>query len=142
MATFEVVRQSGLSVGEAWTRLTDWQRHGHAMPLTKVSVNKPSSSVGTRFVARTGIGPLGFDDPMEVTYWQPPTESTIGVCRIVKLGRVVRGEAELTVSPVSGGSEVRWREEASLAFGGRALDAVNRQFGRLLFGRLIARLLR
>jgi carbon monoxide dehydrogenase subunit G len=142
MATFEVVRRSGLSVDEAWTRLTDWQRHGHAMPLTKVSVTKPSESVGTTFVARTGIGPVGFDDPMEVTHWQPPTESTIGVCRIVKHGRVVRGGAQLTVSPVSGGSEVRWQEEARLGFGGRPLDAVNRWFGRLIFGRLIARLLR
>jgi hypothetical protein len=142
MATFEVVRRSGLSVDEAWTRLTDWQRHGNAMPLTEVSVTGPPNSAGATFVARTGIGPLSFDDPMEVTFWQPPTESAPGVCRIVKRGRVVRGGAELTVSPMSGGCEVRWLEEARLGFGGLPLDAINRQFGRLLFGRLIARLLR
>jgi hypothetical protein len=121
MATFEVVRRSGLSVDEAWTRLTDWQRHGHAMPLTKVSVTEPSEAVGTTFVARTGIGPVGFDDPMEVTHWQPPTESTIGVCRIVKHGRVAAAEhsspfhrCQAAVrfagrkKPGSGSAAVRW----------------------------------
>jgi hypothetical protein len=142
VATFELVRRTSLPVEETWSRLTDWERHGGLIPLTTVTVTGPANHVGAVFVARTSIGQLGFDDPMEITVWRPPEQSGHGECSMVKRGSVVRGGAELTVSRVPGGSEVRWREEATLSFGGRLLDAVNKHAGKLVFGRLIDRLLR
>ena len=56
----EIVREVPLSQQEAFSRLTDWQRHGDVVPLTSVRLTD------TGFVARTGLGPVGFDDPMEV----------------------------------------------------------------------------
>lgn len=142
MATFDVVRRSQLTPSEAWSRLTDWEQHSGLIPLTKVTVSESADGVGGAFVAHTSIGPLGFDDPMEITHWQPPTASHPGECELVKRGSVVRGGARLSVAQIPGGSEVRWREEATLHFGGRAVDVVNRQVGRLLFGRLLDHLLR
>src|SRR3712207_7122146 len=58
---------------EAWRRLTAWPRHGEAVPLTRVTVTTPPpTGEGTMVVARTGLGTLSFDDPMEVTVWRPP----------------------------------------------------------------------
>ena len=129
-------------MAETWARLTDWKRHEEFMPLTRVSMRTPADHVGASFVARTSIGPLGFDDPMEVTVWQPPTQSRPGVCCIVKRGRVVRGGARLTVSEAEGGSLAHWHEEATLGFGGRALDLVNERLGKVVFGRLVDGVLR
>lgn len=141
MASFDVVRRSQLPAAAAWSRLTDWKRHGELMPLTSISVSERTDGVATAFVARTSIGRLGFDDPMEVTVWRPPTQLRPGVCSIVKTGRVVRGGAQLTVTAVPDGSLVRWHEEATLGFGGQLLDLVNRRVGQVLFGRLIDGLL-
>ena len=65
--------------------------------------------VGATFVGRTSIGPLHFDDPMEVTQWRPPIDDEPGVCRIVKRGTVVTGWAVLTVSPDRDGATIRWQ---------------------------------
>ncbi|PZG90195.1 hypothetical protein C1I97_30675, partial [Streptomyces sp. NTH33] len=73
MVTFSLERTAPLPVDEAWRRLTRWSRHADTVPLTRITeVTPPPTRVGTVFVARSGIGPLGFDDPMEVTVWRPP----------------------------------------------------------------------
>ncbi|MBT2677198.1 SRPBCC family protein, partial [Streptomyces sp. ISL-14] len=90
MVTFLLERTVPLSLDEAWRRLTEWPRHGEVVPLTRVTVTTPPPThVGSRFVARSGVGPLSFDDPMEVTVWEPPGEETPGLCRLEKRGRVV-----------------------------------------------------
>ena len=99
---------------EAWRRVTDWERHGEFVPLTRMRVDRDPATGQLSFVARTSVGPLGFDDVMAVTYSQPPTETEPGVVRIVKQGKVVLGWAVLTVTPAGSGSEVRWHEEARL----------------------------
>ena len=67
MSPFVVVHDSPVSVGEAWARVTDWPRHGDHVPFTHVEVTTDAPpGVGTVFNARTRIGRLGFDDPMEV----------------------------------------------------------------------------
>ncbi|MEU8587533.1 SRPBCC family protein [Streptomyces sp. NPDC048664] len=131
-------RVTPLPVERAWSRLTDWARHADVVPLTRISVvTAPPTGPGTVFVARTGIGPVGFDDPMEVEVWRPPA-----LCRIVKRGRLVTGWAEIEVHPHGdGGSRVVWREE----LGVRALPALfdtpldwaaRRMFGRAVDGLL------
>lgn len=116
---------------DAFARLTDWERHGEAVPLTTISPT-PSG-----FVARTAVGRLGFDDPMDVVTWEPPR-----LCRIEKRGRVVTGWAELSVTPTATGSRVVWREEAHWIGVPRFAARVEEAAGRALFGRVVDHLLR
>lgn len=133
--SFDVVRHTGLPAQEAWRRITDWPRHSGLVPFTRVRGS--ASGVGATFVARTSIGPLGFDDPMEIVGWQPPTETEPGVCRIRKRGHVVKGSATLTVTPDSTGSSVSWYEDASLAVVGKLASWPNDMVGARVFGRAV-----
>ncbi|MFI1564147.1 SRPBCC family protein [Streptomyces sp. NPDC020490] len=144
MATFLLERTAPLPPHEAWRRLTEWPRHGEVVPLTRVTVTTPPPTrVGTVFVARSGIGPLAFDDPMEVTVWRPPTPDTPGLCRLEKRGRVVTGWAELEVGPGPGGrSRVRWHEELDVRPLPGLLDPVVARTSHYVFGRAADRLLR
>lgn len=150
MAAFEVVRHTSLSANAAWAKLTDWTCHGEFIPFTDVRVTSQGPrGVGTVFVARTSLGPLAFDDPMEVTYWDPPSDHRAGVCRIVKRGRVVTGWAVLTVTPdnrglrssANGGVTIRWVEDAHFRAAGPFLNWPNALAGKLVFGRLVTGLL-
>ncbi|GGU46824.1 hypothetical protein GCM10010259_42240 [Streptomyces daghestanicus] len=145
VATFSIERTAPLPPAEAWRRLTTWQRHGDVVPLTRVTVlTPPPTGVGTRFVARTGLGPLAFDDPMEVTVWEPPGEDGApGRCRLEKRGRLVRGWAEIEVGPGPGGrARVRWREELTVRPLPSALGGPLERSGRYVFGRAVNQLLR
>lgn len=86
-----------------WAALVDWPRHGDWVPLTTITVLTPSvTGVGARFVARTALPgtPVGVDDVMEVTAWQPPQGGAPGRCEVVKQGRVVSGRAVFEVHPI------------------------------------------
>ncbi|MFI6052855.1 SRPBCC family protein [Streptomyces violascens] len=143
MALFRIDRRTLLTPAEAWRRLTDWERHGDSVPLTRIVVRtSPQTGVGTVFVARTGLGPLSFDDPMEITRWQPPTGSGPGVCRLEKRGRAITGWAEIEVSRAGTGSYVVWREDLRVRGLPRALDGLTSRVGRVVFGRAVKTLLR
>ncbi|MFG2884638.1 SRPBCC family protein [Streptomyces sp. NPDC048297] len=144
MPLFTLERIVPLPPGEAWRRLTDWPRHGDVVPLTRITVLTPGpAGAGTRFTARTGIGPLGFEDPMEVTVWLPPDDDEPGLCRLEKQGRVVLGWAEIEVRPAPGGhSRVVWREDLRVRSLPRFLDGLVEVAARRMFGRAVNRLLR
>ncbi|MEU6851646.1 SRPBCC family protein [Actinacidiphila alni] len=144
MPPFVVERHCPLPVAEAWRRMTDWERHTATVPLTRIEVRTPPpDGVGTVFVARTGLGRAGFDDPMRIVRWEPPDgDGGTGRCRLEKTGRIVTGWAEIEVRPDGTGSLVRWREELRVAKLPRALDAVTARTGRLVFGRAVDTLLR
>ena len=99
-----------------WERLTDWPAHSRWVPLTRVRrLPGPVRAVGERFSGRTGLGPLAFEDPMEVVRLQPPDATRAGVCDLVKLHRVVLGGARLVVRGTGGGtSAVEWTESVSV----------------------------
>ncbi|MEV3855567.1 SRPBCC family protein [Streptomyces sp. NPDC050095] len=139
MAHVRIVRETPLSAVEAWRRLTDWERHGDVVPLTRVTVaTPPPTAAGTVFVARTGVGRCAFDDPMEVVAWQPPRR-----CRMVKRGRFVTGWAEFEVRPLGpGGARVEWREELRVRGVPAVADPLLAAAGRRMFGRAVAGLLR
>ncbi|WP_328672189.1 SRPBCC family protein [Streptomyces sp. NBC_00328] len=143
MVLFVLERVSRHSVAESWRRLTDWPRHADVVPLTRVAVRTPAPTrEGTVFVARSGLGRLAFDDPMEVVAWSPPGGGVPGTCRLVKRGTFVTGWAEFEVHPADGGgSRVVWREDLSV----RALPALaDRPLGwsaRWMFGRAVDGLL-
>ncbi|MDG9703226.1 SRPBCC family protein [Streptomyces sp. DH37] len=143
MPLIRIERRTHLSAGEAWRRLTAWERHARHVPFTAITVaTAPPTRVGTRFTARTGVGRAGFDDPMEVVRWEPPARGRPGRCRLEKRGSVVLGWAEVEVSPVDGGALVVWREEACVRGLPRPMDAPTAWVGRLLFGRVVTGLLR
>ena len=99
MVNFLLERTAPLTLAEAWRRLTEWPRHGEVVPLTRVAVvTPPPTGEGTVVVARSGLGPLAFDDRMEVTVWRPPTDDEPGMCRLEKRGRVVQGLSLIHIS--------------------------------------------
>ncbi|MEU0251848.1 SRPBCC family protein [Streptomyces sp. NPDC006184] len=144
MPFFSFERTVPLPLEETWRRLTELPRHADAVPLTRIRVLTPAPTrEGTRFVARSGVGPLTFDDVMEVTVWHPPADDEGGLCRLEKRGRVILGWAEIEVRPGPGGrSRVVWREELWVRFLPRAFDGVLGQVSRRMFGRAANRLLR
>ncbi|MFJ8358165.1 SRPBCC family protein [Streptomyces sp. NPDC093984] len=139
MVLFRLERLTPLPVEQAWLRLTDWPRHADVVPLTRVTVLTPGpTGVGTVFVARSGVGPLAFDDPMEVVDWRPPTR-----CRMVKRGGVVTGWAEFEVRPHGdAGSRVVWREEIAVRRLPGLFDPPLGWLARRMFGRAVDGLLR
>ncbi|MFJ1809288.1 MULTISPECIES: SRPBCC family protein [unclassified Streptomyces] len=144
MVIFQLERTVPLSPDDAWRRLTQWPRHGDVVPLTRVTVlTPPPTREGTVLVARSGLGPLAFDDRMEVTVWQPPSPDGPGRCRLDKRGRVVRGWAEIEVRPGPGGrARVVWREEVRVRFLPPLFDPLLGAAARSVFGRAVNRLLR
>ncbi|MGW2703152.1 SRPBCC family protein [Streptomyces sp. NPDC001340] len=144
MPFFSFERTVPLPLDEAWRRLTEWPRHGDVVPLTRITVVTPAPTrEGTRFVARSGLGPLSLNDPMEVTVWHPPVDDEPGLCRLEKRGRIVLGWAEIEVRPGPGGrARVVWREELRVRFLPRFFDGVVQRTSRAVFGRAVNRLLR
>ncbi|MEV7086052.1 SRPBCC family protein [Streptomyces sp. NPDC093085] len=148
MSAFRIDRTTPLGAGEAWRRLTDWPAHAAQVPLTRITVLTPGPSrVGTVFVARTGLGRVAFDDPMEVVRWQPPAPGRPGLCRLEKRGRVVTGWAEIRVreaaegEPPGGATRVRWEEELRFRPLPGLLAPLTAHAGERVFGRAVERLL-
>ncbi len=142
MGLFSVSHDSALAPAAAWDRLVDWPAHARYVPLTSIEVTSaPPAGAGTVFVARTGLGRAGFDDPMEVVEWRPPAGGTGGRCRIEKRGTVVTGWAELTVEPRGTGSRSTWREQVTVRRAPRFADGITTAASRRMFGRLLRRLL-
>ncbi|MFJ8622241.1 SRPBCC family protein [Kitasatospora sp. NPDC093550] len=143
MARFVLTRRSPLPPADCWERLTSWPRHGERVPFTRVTVARGTGrAVGDVVLARTTVGPLHFDDPMEIVELIAPAPGRDGRCRLVKRGRPVRGGAVLLVRAVAGGSEAVWAEELRIAGLPRFADPLLAAAGRLVFGRVLARLLR
>ncbi|MEV0412508.1 SRPBCC family protein [Streptomyces sp. NPDC050448] len=144
MPGIRFVHRTPLPPVEAWLRLTDWERHGAQVPLTRTIIETaPPTGVGTLFTARTGVGRITFDDPMEVVLWRPPAQASPGLVRLIKHGRAITGWAEIEIRPgPAGGCEVEWREELRVRGLGRPFDPLVAAAARLLFRRALARLLR
>ena len=104
------------SADDVWALLTDWPAHSRWIPATIVTVLEDTGGVGTRFVGRSHLGPIGFDDPMTVTEFLPPSDEQGGLCQIRKTGRVVLGTAGFTVQPDGPStSTVTWWEDITVA---------------------------
>jgi hypothetical protein len=117
MARFRVEVSIAAPVPVVWARLTDWSAHGRMVPLTSIRVIGAPDQVGSVFVARTGVGPLAFDDSMRIDEFEPPVAPDSDApaiedraprparFRVTKTGRVVKGwaEAELWPTAAAGG---------------------------------------
>ena len=122
----EIVREVPFSQREAFSRVTDWMRHAEIVPLSTVRLTE------TGFVVRSALGPVGFDDPMDIVAWDPPR-----FCRLEKRGRMIRGWAEISVWPTASGSKIVWREVAHATGVPRVLARVEKAVGTAVFGRLL-----
>ncbi|MDO5701371.1 MAG: SRPBCC family protein [Bowdeniella nasicola] len=95
---------------EVWAKLWDLERHTQAIPLTAVRlVAGDRLTEDSRFIARTGLGPFGFDDRMAVRTFEPPRCAVI-----VKEGSLLFGTITATLTPVAGGCRLRWRQTYAL----------------------------
>src|SRR3954462_5245717 len=92
---------------DTWAAVTDWARQSDWIPATQArATDQDGRGVGGRLEARTGIGPVGFVDSMEITGWEEPHR-----CVVRHTGRVVRGAGAFEVEPLAdGGSRVPWTE--------------------------------
>jgi hypothetical protein len=123
--------------------VTDWPAQSRWIPFTTVTVEGPGptgAGLGTRFTGRTQLGPIGFDDPMEVTEWQPPAGGVAGRCRVRKLGPWLTGWAEIEVRPGSGGTRVQWIEEVRARWTPRIADPLIAAVGSVFFGRVLRKM--
>ena len=89
--------------GLVWEYVTDWQRQGEWVPLTRVERVDAADGVGGRFRAWTGLGPVGFWDTITITVWEQQPDGSAR-CEIMHTGSVVRGDAEFSVVPDGPGS--------------------------------------
>jgi hypothetical protein len=142
MASFVARHDAPLSPVVAWERLTDWPRHARYVPFTSITVPTPApNGVGTVFIAHTNLGGIGFDDPMEVVEWVEPDATRPGRCRLEKRGSVMLGWAELVVGPGPRGTTAIWTEDITVARLPRFLEPITAVSSRLLFARVLRRLL-
>ena len=127
-----------------WARITDWPVHGRWIPFTTVlETSERPDGVGATFVGHSGVGPIGFDDPMVVTQWTPPAAGRPGHCEVRKTGRVLLGRAEFDVLPRGDGdTTVHWMEDVQLApvTITRPLGPLIAAVGRIGFSRALKKL--
>lgn len=141
MSSVTVRRRVRAEPQEVWDRVTDVRAHGAHVPLTTMGQDEPRLSLGARFVARTAVGPLGADDSMLVSGWEPPPADPAEM-RMVKTGRWLSGWAAIRVRRVEGGAEVAWTEEivpapSVLRLPARVLDPLNRRATAALLARVL-----
>jgi ribosomal protein S28E/S33 len=144
MARFSVTVDSDLPAPEAWRRLLDLEAHTAVIPLTTVTGDALAARDlvdGSRFVARTALGPVGFDDVMVVESIEAPAATTAGRARIRKEGKVVRGDIDLLVTPTASGSTVEWSQRIGVRGVPALLDPVVAKVAGAAYGSTIRRLL-
>lgn len=146
MVTIEATVDVDAPTTRTWSALVDWPAHGAWTPLTTVRVisDRPDG-LGARFVGRTGVGPVAFDDPMEIVEWSPPQGEQPGRCAVRKRGRVVLGSARFEVHPLGPRrSLVVWREDVDLppVWLTRPLGPLVSLAGRVVLRRVLRRFAR
>lgn len=108
--TFTVHTHWSIDPDTLWRALIDWQGHGDWVPATTVEVTQGDGDVGTTFVARTGVGPLAFDDHMVVM----SRDDDARTATVRKTGPVLFGEAGFTVISTPNGCMLTWFEDVTI----------------------------
>lgn len=108
--TFTVHTRWSIDPDTLWRALVDWQGHGEWVPATTVRMIEGDGGVGTQFVARTGVGPLAFDDHMTVTARDDRARSAT----VRKTGPLLLGDAGFTVIATPTGSMLTWFEDVTV----------------------------
>lgn len=100
------------SAAETFALLTDLPGHHRWIPLTTTDAPPPPARPGDVLTAVTlGVLP----DRMRVEHLRPPAEGAPGVLVVRKLGPVLLGPVEITVTPTGPRAcVVHWREDVWL----------------------------
>jgi carbon monoxide dehydrogenase subunit G len=91
---------------QVWRAVVDWPRQHEWIWATRV---RGGHGIGAEVTGWTGIGPVGFTDPMVITEWDPPRR-----CTVRHTGRIVRGTGVFEVAARGSQSEFRWAEHLQL----------------------------
>lgn len=139
MGRYRIELPSTLPADEAFHRLVDLDAHTAVIPLTTLR-HTPPLQAGSRFTARTAVGPVGFDDSMLVREYAEPGDGP-GRAVFVKTGRWVTGESQLTVASTEGGSHVVWQQDIAMPWLPGFVDPVVTQVARQAYTMALRRLL-
>lgn len=114
--SFTVTFDTPLAPEDALRRILDLRQHDRIIPLTRVTpaVRAEALTSGTEFVARTGIGWLGFDDVMRVEKMTLGDDQPQAGATITKHARVIRGTIRLSITATTSGSHVHWHQTVQL----------------------------
>lgn len=141
MATFTIDRAVAAPPPQVWEIITDWAGYARWMPLTTMRLGPGPAGVGWSFAGLTGVGRLRFSDAMRITDWAPPADAGPGAFRLVKVGRLLAGWAEVRVLPIAGGEQTRllWRENVVIRpiLLGRLLAPLTDRLNRALFAKVV-----
>jgi Polyketide cyclase / dehydrase and lipid transport len=141
MGSFVIERVVAVPPSRVWEVVTDFAGYARWMPLTRMDVDRGPTRVGWSFAGLTGVGPVRFADVMRITNWAPPREEGPGVFRLVKVGHLLAGWAEVSVLPLTGGEQTQllWRENIVIRpiRLGNFLAPLADRFNRALFTRVV-----
>lgn len=129
-----------LAPDEACRRLWSAERHAARIPFTRLNVAGRLDRAGTRFVARTGVGPLRVDDVMLITAVEPRADGGERVA-VRKIGRVLRGDITAIVSARNGGSRLSWRQDLRVRGLPRMAQPTVDALARVAYARTLRRIL-
>lgn len=133
---FSVELNFPVSADRLFAALVDWRSHQDWIPATTVRVLEGDGGIGTRFVARSGVGPLAFDDTMTVTVLDAETRRA----EVVKTGPLLGGGAGFSVDATASGARLHWHEAVEVPHLPRPLAPVAAWVGGLLFRTALRRL--
>lgn len=113
-ADLSLTQKVKASQEKVFAEIVNWPGQSAWMLGTKVWVTKNDGvGVGGEFAAFSGVGRLGFIDPMQITKWNPPHEVSV-----VHIGKFIRGTGEMKVEKISENeSDFIWSESLELPLG-------------------------
>jgi hypothetical protein len=117
------------SAAAVFDALTNWPEQSKWILGTSVkAVKQNGQGKGGTIIARTAVGPFGFNDPMTITVWEPPYR-----CDVIHTGKVVQGSGSFTVKRLGPSkSEFIWSEDAIVPFG--FIGTIGWHIAKLPFG--------
>jgi len=141
MGMFALERTVAAPPRQVWDVITDWAGYARWMPMTTMRLEPGPTRVGWSFAGLTGVGPVRFCDVMRLTQWAPPQGPGPGAFRLVKVGRLLAGWAEVSVLPLAGGEQTRllWREDILIRpiLLGRLLAPLTDRVNKALFATVV-----
>jgi uncharacterized protein YndB with AHSA1/START domain len=141
MGTFSIERVVAAPPSRVWEVVTDWAAYARWIPMTTMRLDEGPVGTGWSFAGLTGVGRMRFADVMRITDWTPPSATGTGAFRLVKVGHLLAGWAEVRVLPAAGGEQTRllWRENIVIrpTALGRVLAPLTDRLNAALFGRVI-----
>lgn len=140
LVSFTLRQEWPVDASRLWAALADWQGHSAWIPATSVRILEGDGGPGTVFVARTGIGPLGFDDRMRVVEFDAAERHAV----VEKIGPLLTGSAGFRVEEHGTGSRLIWFETVRVPGLPQVFAPIANRVGAVLFklalGRLRSRL--